>query len=208
MRMWRTMFIIVLGLASAPAWSAGRQCDPDAKAMFTFTWIPQTAAEPKLGSIRITDRAGRTVQVLDNLEYYYGDSETTGDLMDTRDFNNDGCGDLVFANSVAGIGNTSSTAFLYEPVSRRFVEHQSMSEIMGLDIDPLDKRCVTGFGKGGAADFHSAQYCWSKGRLLWKRESSVSPRVNLEGEPTCYMHTTTTYHHGEKKTRQKCTKDL
>ncbi|HEX8601538.1 MAG TPA: hypothetical protein VF774_02760 [Pseudoduganella sp.] len=206
--MWRTMFITLLGLASGPAWSAGKQCSLDAKAMFTFVWIPQTAAEPNSGSMRITDRAGRTVQVLDNLEYYYGDRESAGDLVDTRDFNNDGCGDLVVTNSVAAIGNTISTAFLYEPASRRFVEHEAMSGIMGLDIDPLDKRCIAGFSKGGAADFSYAQYCWSKGKLVLKQESSVSGLVNPEGEPTCYLHTKTTYHNGKKKTREKCTKDL
>ena len=206
--MWRTIFITLLGLASAPAWSAGNQCSLDAKAIFTFTWIPQTAAEPKVGSIRITDRARRTVQVLDNLEHYYGDTEAVGDHMDTRDFNNDGCGDLVFANSVAGIGNISSTAFLYDPARRRFVKHKLLSEVMGLDIDPRDKRCVAGFGKGGASDFHTQRYCWSKGRLVLKEEYSVSPRVNLEGEPTCYLHTTITYRHGKKKTRTRCTKDL
>ncbi|MEO5934309.1 MAG: hypothetical protein ABIQ08_12270, partial [Duganella sp.] len=44
--MWRIIFITLLGLASAPAWSAGKQCSLDAKTMFTFTWVPQTPAEP------------------------------------------------------------------------------------------------------------------------------------------------------------------
>lgn len=206
--MWRTMLITLLGLASVPAWSAENRCSLDAKDMFTFIWVPKTAAEPNLGSIRITDRAGRTVQVLDNQTYHYGDSETAGDNMDTRDFNNDGCGDLVFASDVAGIGNTSNTAFLYEPASGRFVAHKSLSGIMGLDIDPHDKRCVTGYGKGGAADIHTERYCWSGGKLVVTEEYSVSPRVDSEGNPTCYLHTTTTYRHGQKKTRTKCTKDL
>ncbi|WP_338765633.1 hypothetical protein [Massilia sp. METH4] len=168
--MWRTIFIALLGLASAPAWSAGKQCDPDAKNTFTFTWIPKTASVPTAGSMRITDRADRTVQVLDNLEYYYGDSEDSGNLVDGRDYNNDGCGDLVLVSSVAAIGNTSNTAFLYDPVRRRFVEHEGLSVIMGLDIDPRDRRCVTGFGKGGAVDIHTARHCWSNGRLVLKEE--------------------------------------
>lgn len=206
--MWPTIFITLLALASTPAWSAGTQCTSNAKAMFTFTWIPQSPAQPTTGSIRIADRDGQTVQMLDNLEYYYGDSNPAGESMDTRDFNNDGCGDLVIAYSIAGIGNTSSTAFLYDPARGRFVAHDALSGIMGLDIDPRDKRCVTGFGKGGAADIHASRYCWSKGRLALKEEYSVSPRVNSEGEHTCYMHTTTTYRHGKKKTRTKCTRDL
>ena len=206
--MWRTIFITVLGLASAPVLGADKQCTPDAKARFTFTWMPKTAAEPNVGSIRITDRGGTTVQVLDNVENHYGDSESAVDLMDTRDFNNDGCGDLVVTSSIAGIGNTISNAFLYHPASGRFVAHEALSGIMGLDIDPRDRRCVTGFGKSGAVDFDTARYCWSKGRLVLKEEYSVSQRVNLDGEPTCHMHITTTYRHGKKKVRTECTKDF
>lgn len=170
--------------------------------MFAFAWIPQmAAADTHLGSIRITDRSGRTVQVLDNQTLYYGDNDAAGDLMDTRDFNNDGCGDLVFASQVAAIGNTIDTAFLYETASKRFVENESLSGIMGLDMDESDKGCVTGFGKSGAADIHSERFCWSEGKLVLKEESSVYQAVNLEGEPTCIVHTTTTYRHGKKKTR-------
>ena len=206
--MWRTMFITLLALASAPAWSAGQQCSPDAQDMFSFTWVPRMAADPTVGSVRITDRAGKTVQVLDNQTYYYGDNEAAGSNMDTRDFNNDGCGDLVFASDVAPIGNTSNTAFLYEPARRRFVENASLSGIGGLDIDPQDKHCVTGFWKGGAYDVGTQKFCWANGRLLLKEEASVSALVNPEGELACYLHTTTTYRGGKKKTRTKCTKEF
>ena len=202
------MVIASLALASAPAWSADTGCRPDAKVAFTFTWIPQSAAEPTAGSIRIADRGGRTVQVLENLEYYYGGDESAADAMDTRDFNHDGCGDLVIANSIAGIGNTSSTAFLFDPRRGRFVAHDVLSGIMGLDIDPRDRRCVTGFGKGGAADIHTERHCWSQGRLVLKEQYSVSPRVDTDGELTCYLHTTTTYRNGKKKTRTQCTGEL
>lgn len=206
--MWRTLFIILPGLASVPAWSADRQCHPNAKAMFTFTWRPQSAAEPKTGSLRIEAHAGRTVQVLENLEYYYGDSDSADVMVDTRDFNNDGCGDLVIASSIAGIGNTSNTVFLYEPARRRFVANDALSAIMGRDIDPRDKRCVTSFGKGGAADMHTDRYCWSRGRLVLTEQYSISPRIDSDGAFTCYLHTTTTYRHGKKKTRTRCTQDL
>lgn len=201
----RTMLLILLGLASAPAWSAGKQCSLDARDMFTFAWVPKTAADPTVGSIRITDRTGQTVQVLDNQTYYYGGDEAAADSLDTRDFNNDGCGDLVFASDVAAIGNTSNTAFLYEPDRGRFVLHELLSGIGGLDVDPSDKHCVSGFWKGGAMDVGTQKYCWSQGRLVLKEEFSVSPLINPEGEVACYVHTTTTYAGGKKKTRTKCT---
>lgn len=204
----RLILLTLLALASAPAWSAGKQCSLDARTMFTFTWVPQTAADPTTGSVRITDRAGRTVQVLDNQTYYYGGDEDAANSMATGDFNNDGCGDLVFASDIAPIGNTSNTVFLYEPSRRRFVAHEQLSDIVGLDIDPRDKHCVTGFWKGGAEYVGTQRYCWSKGRLILKEEASVSPRIDSEGEIACYLHTRTTYRHGKKKTRTTCTKEF
>lgn len=205
--MWRAMWIILLCLSSAPAWSSGSECSLDANTLFTFTWVPQTGDDPHVGSIRITDHAGRTVQVLDNQTYYYGDDHPAGN-MDTRDFNNDGCGDLVFANDIAPIGNTTYSAFVYEAARRRFVENESLSGVPGLELDEHDKNCVTGYWKGGAMEFISERSCWSKGELVLEEENSVYPKINTQGEPTCFVKTTTTYLHGRKNTTTKCTKKL
>lgn len=206
--MWRTMWLTLLCLASAPAWCAGKECSLDANTMFTFTWVPQTANDTHEGSVRITNHAGQTVQVLDNQTYYYGDDVAFNESIDTSDFNNDGCGDLVFTSDIASIGNIIYSAFLYDPARKRFVNNEPLSGIMGLEIDQRDKGCVTGYGKGGADYFSSERHCWSKGELVLKEENSVYPVYNKKGALTCYVHATTTYLHGKKKTKTNCTKTL
>jgi hypothetical protein len=84
-----------------------------------------------------------------------------------------------------------------------------LSEIGGLDIDPKDKNCVTSFWKGGAADIGFAQYCWSNGTLLKRKEYSVSPLINEDdGELACYEHIETTYTNGKAETKRTCTMEF
>lgn len=172
---------------------------------YTFEWVPENEAELKLGSIRIRDATGRTVQMLEKLENYYADSEQ---FATYRDFNNDRCPDLVVTNSVAGIGNESLSVFLYQPASRQFVFNAALSNIGGLDVDPRDKRCVTGFWKGGADDIHTEQHCWRKGKLVLVEEYAVSPRYNAESKLECYEHVTVTYRAGKKRQRRDCTEEF
>lgn len=147
--MWAKCAIAMLCCCSLPAWAADPWCSPRGKSAFTFEWLSKGKADRALGSVRIKDAAGKTVQVLADVENYYRDSESFGT---GTDFNNDGCADLAVTNSVAGIGNRSSTVFLYNPRTKRFDANEALSHIGGLELDPKDKNCVTGGWKGGAED--------------------------------------------------------
>jgi hypothetical protein len=157
------------------------------------------------GSVRVRDAAGKVVQVLDDQENYYHDTDALGTGVD---FNNDGCPDLKVTNSVAGIGNESLSVFLYNPATRRFEFNRASSDLGGLDLDSRDPNCVTGFWKGGAVDMHSERHCWKKGKLVKEREWTVSARYNGEGEFQCYQHEETIYRGGKKHTHTDCTKAL
>ena len=109
---------------------------------------------------------------------------------------------------MAGIGNETSTVFLYDRESKRFIYSDVLSEIGGLDIDSRNKNCVVSFWKGGAEDIYTAQYCWSKGKLLKKNEYSVSPIFGEDGAVKCYEHVETTYMGDKKKTKKTCTKEF
>ena len=203
--MWKSLPIALLCCWSVSAWAADPWCGTSGSPAYTFEWQPKNEAEPRLGSVRVRDAAGRTVQVLDAIENYHA----SGDMLGTnRDFNGDRCPDLVVTNSVAGIGNESLSVFLYQPASRRFVFNEALSAIGGLDVDARDKRCVTGFWKGGAADVHTERHCWRKGKLVLVEAYDVSPRYNEAGELQCYEHETATYHGGRKRVRRECTKEF
>ena len=143
--------------------------------------------------------------MLDNLENYGRSSES---LDASRDFNNDGCADLVVTSSIAGIGNESAKAFLYNPKTRRFEVSGALSNIGGLDLDPRDKNCVTSYWKGGAMDYYAARHCWNKGKLVMKSEHTVWPTYNGEGELQCFLHVKTDYRGGKKRERTICTKEF
>lgn len=178
-------------------------CTAQESEVLSFEWIPTDKAEPRIGDIRIQHVAsGRTLQVIRNVENYSDDSNS----FRYRDLNNDRCRDMLVTSSVGGIGNESMTVFLYDRRRKRFVLSKALSEIGGLDVDRLDKNCVTGFWKGGAADFYTSKHCWRDGKLVIKREYSVSPVVTAGRQ--CYLHTTTEYHGGKKSVKKSCTKEL
>lgn len=203
--MKRAAAMAMLCCCALPAMAADPWCSARATPALTFEWQSANKAEPTVGRVLVKDASGKTVQVLDKLENYYGSSES---LRSEADFNNDGCRDLVVTNSVAGIGNESKSVFLYQPATRRFVLNEALSEIGGLELDRDDKNCVTSFWKGGAADMYFARHCWNKGKLLIQRESEVSPRYKEDGEVQCYEHVETEYRGGRKRTRTDCTKEF
>jgi hypothetical protein len=186
-------------LVPLAAAAAGKTCD----AHVAFRWVPKDAATPNTGSVRVVDkRSGRTVQVLDDVTNYYGDA---GGLL-ARDLNNDGCPDLVVTTDVAGIGNTSSTVYLYDRARRQFVVHEALSAIGNLAVDSRDPNCVTGDWKGGADDVGGERHCWRHGRLVKTHEYSVKPRYDTEtGTLSCYEHVDITYSGGRKHERRDCT---
>jgi hypothetical protein len=203
--MWKSLSIAMLCCWCVPAWALDPWCGVRNSSAYSFEWLPDSEADTRVGSVRIKDAAGAVVQVLDKLENYHASSEMLGT---SRDFNGDGCADLVVTNSVAGIGNESLSVFLYQPQRGRFVLDEALSAIGGLDVDPRDKRCVTGFWKGGAADIHTERHCWRKGKLVMVQEYSVSPLYNEEGALRCYEHVTIDYRGGKKRKRRECTKEL
>lgn len=202
---WKKWPAAMLCCLATQAWAADPRCRAGAVPAFTFEWVARDKAEPSVGSVRVRDAAGKVVQVLDGLENYGADSDALGT---GRDFNNDGCPDLVVTASVAAIGNESAAAFLYNPATRRFERNQALSDIGGLDLDPRDPNCVTGFWKGGADDMVSSRYCWRKGKLVMESQSGVSPRYDGEGTFQCYEHVETIYRGGKKRTHTDCTKDF
>lgn len=203
--MQRAAALAMLCCCALPAMAADPWCSARDKPALTFVWQPANKAEPSVGRVLVKDASGKTVQVLDKLENYFASSES---LRSGTDFNNDGCRDLVVTNSVAGIGNESSSVFLYQPTTKRFVLSEALSEIGGLELDRDDKNCVTSFWKGGAADMYFARHCWNNGKLLIQRESQVSPRYKEDGEVQCYEHVETTYRGGKKRTKTDCTQEF
>ncbi|MBD8530533.1 hypothetical protein IFT83_11155 [Massilia sp. CFBP 13647] len=203
--MWAKHAVAMLCCCSLSAWAAAPWCSPRGKPAFTFQWVARDKADPALGSVRIKDAAGKTVQVLADVENYYADSKS----FDTgTDFNNDGCADLVVTTSVAGIGNESLAVFLYNPRTKRFEANEALSNIGGLELDPKDRNCVTGGWKGGAEDMYSSRHCWKQGQLVMISEYKVSPLYGPEGEFTCYEHVETEYRGGEKREKKSCTKEF
>lgn len=203
--MWAKCAIAMLCCSSLSAWAADPWCSPRGKPAFTFEWLAKGKANPDLGSVRIRDAAGKTVQVLADVENYYRDSESFGT---GTDFNNDGCADLTVTSSVAGIGNRSSTVFLYNPRTRRFEANEALSTIGGLALDPKDKNCVNGDWKGGAEDMYASRHCWKAGKLVLMSEYQVSPLYGPEGEFACYEHVETEYRGGKKREKKSCTKEF
>jgi len=190
---------------STAACAADAWCTALSKPAYSFEWVANSEVEDNTGSVRVKDASGKTVQVLANLENYYGSSDG---LDARRDFNNDGCPDLVVTHSKAGIGNESARVFLYSRSRQRFEANEALSNIGGLDLDPRDRNCVTGSWKGGAQDINWEQHCWNKGKLVLMREGSVSPMYDEEGTFQCYEHVETTYRNGKKHTRTDCTQEF
>jgi hypothetical protein len=201
--LWARLAIALLCCWAASAFAADPWCRPGGASALRFEWIPASKAEPRVGSVRIKDESGKTVQVLDAVENHYGGSELPLGRRD--DFNNDGCPDLAVTNSIAGIGNESLTVFLYDPRAKRFEENEALSGIGGLNVDPHDRNCVNGEWKGGAEDVYTSRHCWRRGKLVPIKEYSVSPLYNRKGELACYEHVETTYRGGRKRTRTRCT---
>lgn len=202
--MCRTLSILLLCCSSLPAWAFDPWCGPRGESAYSFEWVSRDQAEPNVGSVRIKDAAGKLVQVLDNVTNYYWESSES--LGIRRDFNNDGCPDLVVTSEVAKIGNESVEAFLYERKTKRFKRSQALSNVPAPNVDPRDKRCVTGGWKSGADSAYSSRHCWRKGKLVLVSEYKVAPRYEGDSESFCYEHVETTYHGGKKRTRTKCTK--
>lgn len=202
---FQKVLVALMGLWSVSAWAADPWCSARENRVHSFAWTATDKAEPRLGTVHVKHvDSGKTVQVIPNVENYHDDS----DAFRFTDFNNDRCPDLLVTSSVAGIGNESNTVFLYDRKRRKFVLSKTLSEIGGLNIDRRDKNCVTGFWKGGAADFYTSKHCWRNGRLVIKREYSVGPVVNADGEQQCYQHITTEYHGGKKKVKKRCTQEF
>ncbi|QNA89951.1 hypothetical protein G4G28_18240 [Massilia sp. Dwa41.01b] len=206
--MWKTLSIVLLCCSSLPAWAFDPWCSPRGKQAYRFEWVVKGKAEDLdgsfVGEVRIRNASGKLVQVLGNVSNYYGeDSEW---LPGARDYNNDGCPDLVMTSQVAGIGNASVEAYLYNPRRRRFELNEALSNIGGLDVDPRDKNCVTGGWKSGADSVYASRHCWKKGKLVLVSEYKISPRYKEGSESFCYEHIETTYRGGRKRTRTKCTK--
>ena len=201
----KSLIIALMYCWSIAVWAADPWCSERGADVFKFEWVPKDEKDSQFGSVKVEDAlTGETLQVLENVDNYYGN----GNSLSIKDLNNDGCGDLVVLSSVAGIGNETSTVFLYDRESKRFIYSDVLSEIGGLDIDSRNKNCVVSFWKGGAEDIYTAQYCWSKGKLLKKNEYSVSPIFGEDGAVKCYEHVETTYMGDKKKTKKTCTKEF
>lgn len=205
-----TWMMVHLATTAADPW-----CGPHGAKALRIEWVPATAQEEeRQGSVRVRDaRSGKVMQEIGQLENLYAHSEAidpdsaAAPGIDTRDFDNDGCGDLSVLEQVAGIGNESHSVFLYDRATRRFVRHEGLSAIGGLDIDGRDRNCVTGFWKGGAADIGTEKHCWVKGKLVKREEYSVSPLYRND-KLQCYQHVTTTYAGGRKKVKRAGTKEF
>ncbi|MBP1204781.1 hypothetical protein JOD97_002823 [Duganella sp. 1411] len=198
------MVLTVLSLCPPSARAADAWCGPHPEEVLRFKWLPKGGVESQAGSVQIEDiKNGKIIQVLDNVENYRADSES----LTSRDFDNDGCGDLVVTSAVAAIGNETSSVFLYDRTRRRFVFNKQLSDIGGIDIDPRNPNCVTGSWKGGADDMYAATHCWRKGKLVLQNEYSQTTRLDEEGNVACYEKIETTYVRGQKKIRKRCTKD-
>lgn len=199
---WSKLLIVLLGCCALPTWAADPWCTARGKAALRFEWLPQ-AADGALGSVRIVRAdSGKTLQVIEHVENYRADGES----LDTRDFNNDGCGDLAVLAHMAGIGNASSTVYLYDRKRRQFVENAALSNIGGLELDERDRNCVNGGWKTGADRVQTERHCWSGGKLVLKGRYSMAPRIGDDGEFECYEHVETEYIRGRAKTRKTCTK--
>jgi hypothetical protein len=198
------MLLTVLASCSPSARAEDPWCGKHPEKVLRFKWLPKGGAEAQVGSVQIEDiKTGKIIQVLENVENYRASSES----LSSRDFNNDGCGDLVVISAMAAIGNENSSVFLYDRASRRFVFNEVLSDIGGIDIDPRNPNCVTSSWKGGAENMYASTHCWRKGRLVLQSEFSLTPLVDEEGNFTCYEQIDTTYVRGRKKIRKRCTKE-
>jgi len=200
--LWKMVSMAMLCCWSLPAWAADPWCSPGGASALRFEWLPKDTSNPSIGSVRIQDASGNIVQTLDDLESYYGDSESLGT---GTDFNNDSCPDLLLVHSKAPIGNESVRVFLYNAEAKRFEINEAVSELAGPSIDPDDKNCLISSSKGGAEDVYSAKHCWNKGKLVLQSEYDISP-LYKDGKFQCFQHTSTVYRGGKKRTRTNCTK--
>jgi hypothetical protein len=73
--LWARLTIALLCCWAASVSAADPWCRPGGASALRFEWVPANKAEPKIGSVRIKDVSGKTVQVLDAVENYYGGSE-------------------------------------------------------------------------------------------------------------------------------------
>lgn len=201
---WSMLIIFSLSCLPTAALAADRWCSPAKGHAYSFAWESAGAADSGPGSVRVSNAAGGTVQILANVENYSGSQE----LSKIHDYNNDGCDDLAIVSSVAGIGNESNTVFLYDRTRQRFVRSKILSAIGGLELDPRDRNCVTGFWKGGAMDFYTSRHCWKNGKLLIEKEYTVSAVSSEDGTQSCYLHVNTTYRGGKKKVAKRCTQEF
>lgn len=191
------LIIVLTALSSCPpyAWAADPWCGPRREEVLRFKWLPKVGVESPVGKVQIEEiKKGKIIQELDNVENYRADSES----LYTRDFNNDGCDDLVVTSAMSAMGNETSSVFLYDRTRRRFVFNKELSEIGGIDIDPRVPNCVTSSWKGGADDRYAATHCWRKGKLVLESEYSLTTLVDEEGNVACYEQIDTTYVRGKK----------
>lgn len=165
--MWKALSIALLCCWSLPAWAFDAWCGAKGKPIYRFEWVPKDQTDRSAGGVRIRDAAGKTVQVLSNLWNARGDSES----VDTgRDFNYDGCPDLLVTSSVGDGGNESVTVFLYNRKRHRFELSRALSSIGGLELDNTNGKCVSGSWRVGEAEYHSSRHCWRKGKLVLESE--------------------------------------
>lgn len=201
----KKLMMAVFCSSSLSAWAANPQCSAGKKTEFKFEWQPEVSLQARAGRVLVKDTAGKIVQTLEGLENF---RETSESLGTGRDFNNDGCPDLVVTSGLSGIGNETVTVFLYNPRTRRFEKSKRLSNLGGLDVDPRDKNCVTGSWKTGADSFHFERHCWLKGRLVLMSEEKDSAVLDSAGRLQCYRHVQSDYRDGKKRTRTNCTKEM
>ena len=202
---WHGPIIFALFCSPALASTGDPWCSPAKEPhAYSFAWQPDRNASSGPGSVRVSNAAGRTVQILANVEHDAG-SQAPSKI---HDYNNDGCDDLAIVSDVAAIGNESKTVFLYDRQRKRFVRSNILSEIGGLELDPRHRNCVTGFWKGGAMDFSTSRHCWKNGKLLIEKAYEVSAVGDEDGKHRCYLHVNTTYRGGKKRVTKRCTQAL
>jgi hypothetical protein len=63
--LWARVSIALLFCWAASASAADPSCRQGGASALRFEWVPASKAEPTVGSVRIKDVSGKTVQVLD-----------------------------------------------------------------------------------------------------------------------------------------------
>lgn len=130
-------------------------------------WTFQTiSANESTYSIRVTDSSGKDVQVIEDIAAR--PPITAKELLEVRDYNADGYADILASTlPVGGSAITGAMLYIFDPVSRKFVESEGIDQEGEIAVEP--DGCISVEYRSDAMDYSKDHYCWKENRWEFQR---------------------------------------